>query len=112
MENLRSARINSYFALVRKLNSGNFAENESTKTIFFVKEVYHERWLFIGLKSHSQRILLCRREKGNSWKEGEATEHEELELFIAKLLNKQKELPENLTNYIKSHLFEFSDELI
>lgn len=94
-----------YFELVKKLNHTNKLKNQQTDIFFYIdsNNLNHLK-LYVAI-SYSQRILICEKLQRSTWFGSGYSGFSNLEDFIAGLFEFYKP-HENLTDYIKSHIFE------
>ncbi|MEK6627677.1 MAG: hypothetical protein AABY53_03550 [Bdellovibrionota bacterium] len=97
-----------YFELVKKLNQSNKLKNQETDLYFYIDSADADHLKLFAAISASQKILLCHKNHGSNWTESGFSKYPNLESHIAELLRKSNAW-EDLTNYIKSHVFELPD---
>lgn len=98
MDYFRTDCIKSYFEIVALVNKGNKFVNEQTDALFFIEQDK----LFLGI-STQQKLYLCYRDF--FWYPGHESGHEQLELFMSKLLNDPRPINLDLNSHIKRSLF-------
>lgn len=97
-----------YFDLVKKLNEANKLKNLQTDIFFYIDSSNLNHLKLYAAISYSQRILLCEKPRKSTWFGSGYSGFSNLENFIADLL--EFFTPnENLTTYVKSHIFEFTE---
>lgn len=93
-----------YFDLINKLNQSNKLKNQASDVYFYINktDLFGEK--FFAAISSNQKILLIEKNFNGSWRPANLSGFFELEDFLATLLN-LPECEENLTDFIKSHIF-------
>ena len=96
-----------YFELIIKLNQANKHKDQKTDIYFYIDSTKPDHLKLFAAISDSQKILLCHKLVKSKWKESRASHFENLEQFLAQLL-RYGETHNNLTNYIRSHIFKLT----
>lgn len=96
-----------YFELVKKLNNSNKHKNQTTELYFFINSTNSNNLKLYAAISDTQKILLCEKLNSGHWLEAGFSEYPNLENYILHLL-RTGDHHDNLTNYIKSHIFKLT----